>query len=419
MEPFPGSPAFTAGMRRGDVIYAVDGKKVSDLEPCHIGDPAACSAAVAERLRGIKGTPVQVSVMREGAKDPYTATVVRGGIETSVVDAFWVKPGIAYLGVTTFEAQNVSRDTEALLAKMGEENVKGLVLDLRNNLGGLVTEAVALAGRFLRNGQTVVSHRGRAEQEQVFRAKGNPLAQKYPMVVLVNGSSASASEIVSGSLQDHDRAWIMGETTFGKGLVQAQFPLTEGAALLLTIAHYYTPSGRLIQRDYSQGSFFDYYYARKESNVESKDVQQTDSGRKVFGGGGITPDEKYVPSKAAIFQRRMGPQLGPNWFYRFGNVYFGDRKPEIPQNWQPDDAVIDRFHAFLTEKQVPITDEEFAQNRAWVRGQLRWEFYYRVFGRNAAERAKWQDDPEILKAIESLPKAQMLMSQAQKAYAAR
>src|SRR5262249_51465930 len=149
------------------------------------------SAQVADKLRGPKGTPVKVSVTREGSAEPYTVTITRGGIETSVVDAFWVKPGIAYLGVVTFEAQNVSRDTEAALAKMGEQNVNGLILDLRNNLGGLVTEAVSLAGRFLRNGQTVVSHRGRAEQEQMFRAKANALAQKYPMVVLVNSNSAS------------------------------------------------------------------------------------------------------------------------------------------------------------------------------------------------------------------------------------
>jgi len=292
MEPFVNSPAWHAGMRRGDIIVAVDGKDTSNME----------SPAVAELLRGPKGTQVKVSVMREGAAEPYTATIVRGGIETSVVDAFWVRPGIAYLGVTSFEAQNISRDTEAFMQKLGEQNVQGLILDLRYNLGGLVTESVSLAGRFLRNGQTVVSHRGRAEQEQIFRAKANPLAQKYPIVVLVNGQSASASEIVSGSLQDHDRAWILGENTFGKGLVQAQFPLSEGAALLLTIAHYYTPSGRLIQRDYSHQSFFEYYQHRNESTQDTQDVKATDSGRKVFGGGGIAPDEKYVNPKLSIFQ---------------------------------------------------------------------------------------------------------------------
>ncbi len=258
MEPFVGAPAYNAGLRRGDWISAIDDKDTKGMD----------SAGVADMLRGERGTPVKVSVTREGAAQPYTVTITRGSIDTSVVDAFWVKPGIAFLRVESFEAQNVAQDTETDLKKLGEQNVQGLILDLRGNLGGLVTEAVALGGRFLHNGQVVVSHRGRAEQEQVFRAKANPAAQKYPMVVLVNGSSASASEIVTGSLQDHDRAWVLGETTFGKGLVQAQFPLSEGAALLLTIAHYYTPSGRLIQRDYSHESFWDYYAHRSQNTVE-------------------------------------------------------------------------------------------------------------------------------------------------------
>jgi carboxyl-terminal processing protease len=410
MEPFPNSPAWNAGMRRGDVIVDVDGHDTSKLD----------SSAVAELLRGIKGTPVKVSVMREGESAPYVATVIRGEIETSVVDAFWAKPGIAYLGVESFEAQNVGRKTESMLGAMGEANVNGLILDLRNNLGGLVTEAVTLAGRFLTNGQTVVSHRGRAEQEQVFRARANLLAQKYPIVVLVNGSSASASEIVSGALQDHDRAWILGETTFGKGLVQAQFPLSEGAALLLTIAHYYTPSGRLIQRDYSQQSFYEYYAHRNETTVNTQDLKMTDSGRKVFGGGGITPDEKFAGPKYSIFQRRLGiyPNTA-NAFYRFGNRYFAGKKPVLPVNWQPDEAVMQQFKDFLKELQLPFTEEEFAASKDWVRQGIRWEFYFRAFDKNAAQRAKLQEDPEVLKGIESLPRAQSLLGSVQKKYAMR
>src|SRR5258708_5667812 len=176
MEPFVGSPAWRADLRRGDVIVAVDDKDVTKKN----------SQDVAEMLRGPKGTQGRVSVLREGATEPITVTVTRGGIETSLVDAFWLRPGIAYLKVKSFEAQNVARDVEAALAGLGEDKINGLVLDLRENRGGLVTEAVSLAGRFLKEGQVVVSHRGRAEKEQVFHAKANPAAQKYPIVVLVN-----------------------------------------------------------------------------------------------------------------------------------------------------------------------------------------------------------------------------------------
>jgi carboxyl-terminal processing protease len=409
MEPFVNSPAWHAGMRRGDWIVAVDGKDTTTMD----------SPAVAELLRGPKGTQVKVSVKREGSNEPFTATITRGGIETSVVDAFYVQPGVVYLGVSSFEASNIGREVEAKMQQLGEQNVKGLVLDLRNNLGGLVTEAVALAGRFLRKGQTVVSHRGRAEQEQVFRAQGNPLAQKYPIVVMVNGQSASASEIVSGALQDHDRAWILGETTFGKGLVQAQFPLSEGAALLLTIAHYYTPSGRLIQRDYTHQSFWEYYQHRNEQTAETTDVKATDSGRKVFGGGGITPDEKYAAVKLNIFQRRMGPLLSPNWFYRFGNSYFGDKKPVLPVTWNADDATMEKFRQFLKAQGVTFTDEEYNENLPWLKSRVKYEFFYRAFDKATADRSLWSEDPEVKKAIESLPKAQSLLSQAEKVYAMR
>ena len=407
MEPFPGSPAWRADLRRGDVIVAVDGKDVTKKD----------SAGVADLLRGQRGTPVRVTVMREGATEPVTVTVVRGEIETSLVDAFWYKPGIAFLKVTSFEAQNVARDVEAALLKMDESKIQGLILDLRENRGGLVTEAVSLSGRFLRDGQVVVSHRGRAEKEQVFRAKANPLAQKYPIVVLVNGNSASASEIVSGALQDHDRALIMGENTFGKGLVQAQFPLTEGAALLLTIAHYYTPSGRLIQRDYTKGSFFDYYYSRKPTQ-NNDDVKSTDIGRKMYGGGGIAPDEKFEPPKPTLFQRRI---YNSSVIYRFASTYFGPAKPQLPRGWSPDNDLLARFKDFLHSRPIPIpfTDAEWNRGKKWLTEQIRDEFYLRAFDKKTSDRAQFVDDPEVQKAVESLPKAESMLGEAQKIMAAR
>jgi len=401
MEPFPGSPACRADLRRGDVLVAVDGKDVTKKN----------SADVADMLRGPRGTQVKVTVMREGATEPVTLTVTRGEIETSKVDAFWYKPGIAYLKVSSFEAQNVAKDVEAALGRLDESKIQGLILDLRENRGGLVTEAVSLAGRFLRDGQIVVSHRGRAEREQVFKAKANAQAQKYPMVVLVNGNSASASEIVSGALQDHDRALIFGDTTFGKGLVQAQFPLDQGAGLLLTIAHYYTPSGRLIQRDYSNRSFFDYYYARKEPTQNKDDVKSTDTGRKMFGGGGITPDVKYDNPHFTIFQRRI---LNSSVIYHFASKYFGPAKPALPVGWMPDDQTMAHFKDYLQSNDFPMTDAEFQHDKKWLAEQLRDEFYLRAFDKKTSDRSIIIDDPEVAKAVEALPQADKLHADADK-----
>jgi carboxyl-terminal processing protease len=400
IRPFPGSPAFKADLRRGDTIAAVDGKDTKGLD----------SGAVADMLRGPRGTNVKVSVKREGVADPITVEVTRDAIETSIVDAFWLQPGIVYLKIDSFEAQNVSRDVEASMSRLGEAGVKGMILDLRENPGGLVSEAVNVAGRFLKDGAIVVSHHGRSEAEQVFRAKGVAAAQKYPIVVLVNERSASAAEIVSGALQDHDRAWIMGATTFGKGLVQAQFPLHEGAALLLTIAHYYTPSGRLIQRDYSHSSFYDYYTHHGDSQPTA-DIKATDSGRKVYGGGGVTPDEKYASHVYNLFERRTLNTLA---FMHFGNLYWNGAKPVLPAGWQPDAGLVERFHAFLKTTPIPFTDEEFTANSDFVKRELRYEMYFRATGKTSAERAKWAEDAEVGKAIDSLPKGQALLDTVQR-----
>ena len=404
--PFPNSPAWNAGLRRGDIVAAVDGHDTKGMD----------TAQVANMLRGPKATKVNVTILRQGGTTPVTIPVTRGEIQTSYVDGFWLRPGIAYLGITTFESENISQDMEAVLQSLGEQNITGLVLDLRGNPGGLLNEAVAVAGHYLRNGQTVVSHRGRAEEEQVFRAKAKQYGQNYPIVVLVDRRSASASEIVSGALQDHDRAWLIGEATFGKGLVQGQFPLSEGAALLLTIAHYYTPSGRLIQRDYQHRSFFDYYYAGRNDGPNLGDVKSTDSGRKVYGGGGITPDEKYDPPKANVFERRL---LASGAFFHFGSQYFSDRTPVLAAGWMPDNDFLDRFHTFLNAQHISFDEAEFTANRGWIGEQLRWEMYSRALGKKDADRAAIENDPEVAVGIDSLPKAQALFQQVQKVLARR
>lgn len=405
VQAFPDSPAARAGLRRGDVIVSVDDRNVEGED----------SGAVADRLKGPRGTLVKVGVRRHGAPNTFSFMVTRGEISPSAVDAFWVRPGIAYVNIKTFEAQSVSRDMEEDLRRLGEDNCNGLILDLRENRGGLLNEAVAVAGHFLRKDQTVVTHRGRSEPEQVFRAKIGNRGRQYPIVVLVNRNTASASEIVAGALQDHDRAWVLGESTFGKGLVQAQFPLSEDSALLLTIARYYTPSGRLIQRDYAHRSFFDYYYNnRQEDSQNSNDVKMTDSGRTVYGGGGIAPDEKFPAQVLNSFERRVAyPQ--PGAFYHFGSVYFGADAPSLPQGWSPGDAVVERFRNYLRQQGIEFTDAEFNQNRAWVEERLRLELYTRAFDKPTAEHLAMSTDPEVRQALESLPRAHALLEQVKRA----
>jgi carboxyl-terminal processing protease len=428
MEPFPGSPAANADLRRGDWVYAVDGKQTCS-DPCTAAN-AMDTGQVADMLRGPRGTQVRVTVKREGG-EPYTTTVTRDAIETSVVDVFWLKPGVAYLGVSSFEASNIERDVQMGMKALDESKVNSLILDLRENLGGLVNEAVFLAGRFLRDGQVIVSQRGRMPgADETYKAKAKDSkdpALKYPIIVLVNRNSASASEIVSGALQDHDRALVMGETTFGKGLVQQQVQMEDGSALLLTIAHYYTPSGRLIQRDYSHSSMMEYYNARPKTDgpASTDDVKSTDSGRKVYGGGGITPDEKYPPLKANVFQRHvlmLSNAALPlqDAFWHFAESYFGPRKPAVgSETWTPDADVLSRFKDFLRSKGLTFTDAEFTSNQDWMRDRIRWEFLFRAYNKKVANQGKNQTDAEVLAAIDNMPKAEALHKESNRAYAMR
>jgi carboxyl-terminal processing protease len=400
MAPFPGSPAYKAGLRPGDTIETVDGKPASGLN----------TTEVADLLKGPRGTPVSITVSREGAQNTLTFSLVRDEINRkSVEDPFWIEPGIAYVRILQF-GEGTSKELDDGLKRLGEANIKGMVLDLRDNPGGLLNEGVSVAGHFLDKNQLIVSQHGRASADKPYTARDGSHARDYPIVALVNRGSASAAEIVSGALQDHDRAWIVGETTFGKGLVQTVFPLEENTGLALTTAHFYTPSGRLIQRDYTNKPFYEYYYNRDSQARNPDDVKTTDSGRTVYGGGGITPDQKYDTP----IMDRLEAALYRDGLFEFTRSYFATHSTELPKDWMPDANVLEELHDYELKRGTKFSEAQFTTDHDWIERNLAKEMYTTAFDVDVANQMFERTDPEVHKAAEAMPQAAALVESARK-----
>ena len=403
--PFVGTPAYRAGIRPGDIIAAVDGKPTDNMST---GD-------VADLLKGPKGTTVHITILREGADKPLEFAIVRDEIPRYSVDLhFLIKPGIGYMHVSGFN-ETTEHEVADALDQMGD--LKGLILDLRQNPGGLLNEGVGVADKFLHKGALIVSHHGRSSPEKRYTAAHGNGGKDYPLVVLVNRGTASAAEIVAGAIQDHDRGLIVGETTFGKGLVQTVYPLSENTGLALTTAKYYTPSMRLIQRDYANVSLYDYYFNREsEENAHnaSREVKLTDSGRTVYGGGGITPDVKIDAVKSSHFQDSL---LQHYAFFNFAKHYAVTHHPA--KNFEVDDVVLLDFRKFLDDEKIPYTEGELLENNAWVRSSIKSEVFVDVFGQEEGLKVRAETDPQVTKALELLPQAKSLAESARKIVAER
>jgi carboxyl-terminal processing protease len=403
--PYEGTPSFRAGIRPGDIIAAIDGKSTEGMT----------SDLVAKNLKGPKGTHVQVSIVRDGQSKPLSFDLVRDEIPHPSVDLkYEIRPGVGYIHLTQFQettAQEVNQAIDSF------PNLKGLVFDLRGNPGGLLSQAVEVCDHLLSKGQTIVSQRGRAYPDQNYTATHGNGGKTFPIVVLVNRNTASAAEIVSGALQDHDRALIVGETTFGKGLVQTVYNLSENTGLALTTYHYYTPSGRLIQRNYSGVSLYDYYYNHAGATAPgaaNREVKMTDSGRTVYGGGGITPDEKIESPKDNHFQDDL---LYKSAFFHFAAHYLANRTVE--RNFQVDEAVLSDFKQFLTTPamDIPVSDKQINDNLDWIKTNIREKVITSQFGQQQGLRVMADWDPMIQKALTFLPEAQALEDTAHKVLA--
>jgi carboxyl-terminal processing protease len=411
--PFEGSPAFRAGIRPGDIIDKVEGKPVNGMN----------TAEIADLLKGPRGTTVHLSMDRVGTTDPMDFTLQRDEIPKHDVDApAWVKPGVGYIRIQSFQGEDTAEDfTDGLRKLSASGNLEGLVIDLRENGGGLLNAAIGIADDLLDRGQLIVTQRGRVSSARPYYASHGNQGIRVPVVVLVNNDTASASEIVSGAIQDHDRGLIMGERTFGKGLVQTVTAMSEGTGLALTTAHYFTPSGRLIQRDYKAVSLFEYQFNHNTS-IKQTEVKLTDSGRQVFGGGGITPDVDYHQPKLTPFEQSL---RGRNIFYITDlgvgdfTTYFLGTKPNVTKSFVVDDNVMKMFREYLDSKKVKYTDSDIADNSDWIKLHIKREIFTALWGQQEGYRVEMEADPEIAKAAEQVPQARALYDNARRIVAER
>ncbi len=396
ISPFVGSPAYRAGIRPGDVLLAIDGKTTAGMN----------TGEVADLVRGPEGSSVRVTVLRQGSAQPLQFTLTRAAIPQHSVDVhFLLRPGVGYVHLAMFNETTVPELQQAL-KDFGP--MHGLVLDLRQDPGGLLEAAVGVAEQFLPTGDVIVSQAGHASPQHIYRVRHGNDTDNYPIVVLVNRGTASAAEIVSGALQDHDRAIIAGENTFGKGLVQTVFPLSDHTALALTTAKYYTPSGRLIQRNYNGVSLYDYFYGRDDHPSKTpKQVRYTDLGRPVYGGEGIVPDVRLHAPKLDDFENRL---LERYTFFDFARGYTLDH--QVGPQFDVTDQVMREFEQFLTKQQIPFTPADIKRDSDWLKSKLAAEIVTDSSGLQAGLQVQAESDPAVLRALELMPQAQQLQAKA-------
>ena len=386
LQTLPNTPSARAGMMPGDEIRAVNNYRLDRLEPDQI----------IELLTESRQKPVQLVVRHPGALRLEELKLVPEQMQApSVERVFLLQPGIAYIRVVAFE-ESTGRDIQAAIEKLGGDKLKGLVLDLRNNPGGLVTAALETASLFLKPNKVILTAHGRNVPETIERVPMDNVPYTFPVSVLVNGKTASASEIVSGALQDHDRATIVGEPTFGKGLVQSVYPLAEKTGLALTTALYYTASGRSIQKPF-HGDGFELGETAAHPNDHSD--FKTDNGRPIQGGGGITPDFVVEPESFTQFESVLEASAS---FTTFAAEYIRDHK--ITDDWQVPQAAMDQFQLWLGERQIQPSLREWLESRAFIESRLKEDIYNLALGVAKGDEVQAQRDPEVRQALDSVLK---------------
>ncbi len=413
----PNTPADKAGLRYGDRFLQVDGKDATEWS----------SGEVSRNVRGPRGSTVRIRIDRAASETPIDFEIVRGGVPLPSIRNFFMLPeGVGYIGLVGGFQETTSAELDDAVASLKRQGMKSLILDVRNNPGGLLPQAVEVVSRFIATGQTVVSVKGRSRYAVTEEMKASGGA-KYdlPLVVMINNGSASASEIVAGAIQDHARGLVVGMESFGKGLVQRVFPLPYGTGLTLTTARYYTPYGRSLQRDYSNGSIYEYYSHSNNGNDQGVELQPigdpviTANGRVFYGGRGIVPDIAVKPSdngtvrfrinEAAFFfvRQLVAGKISGLESYRVEKQDF--RQSIAPGSVQINDRIFEAFRAFtMNDPLSGLNSENLVGAADHARLRLREELATAMHSNEAGIQVLLESDPQILKALQSMPEAAKL-----------
>lgn len=419
-----GTPAERAGLRYGDAIIAVDDQPSSDWS----------TEEVLKRVRGPRGEPVELTIERAGEPRSLKFKIIRDAVPFPAIrNTFMIRPGVGYIALTGGFNSTTDDELSEAIKNLRRQGMGQLVLDLRNNPGGLLDQAIAVAEKFLPANQKLLTVRGREFPEREFKSR-NTSPEDMPLVVLINRGTASSSEIVAGAIQDHDRGLVVGETSFGKGLVQTVFRMPFGTGLLLTTAKYYTPAGRLIQREYVGSSFYDYYTQRYASVADSTlqtlprrgEALRTDLGRTVYGGGGITPDIEVKspegdPIRAQLFgatfefaRQVAAGRIDGLESYKITKTKYNHklRGDEFPIT----DRVIAAFRDFLQKsQQFKSIESHITPNLDYVRARIREELVTAAYGTEVGNQVFLETDIQTIRAIEALPQARQLAESIQPA----
>jgi carboxyl-terminal processing protease len=411
---FEGSPAYRKGIRRGDIIAKIGGEEAKGWT----------TEQAMRKLRGPKGSPVQIELKRRGYEKPIPLEVVRDEVQIRTVPAyFMVDAATGYIRHQDW-GENTDREMQRALKELKSKGMKRLLYDIRGNPGGPLDQAIKVSNEFLPKGKMIVYTRGRVpNSDQDYRATEDSEFTDVPMVVLMNRNSASASEIFTGALQDHDRAYLVGETTFGKALVQSVYRISSGAGLALTTAHYYTPSGRLIQRPWDE-SFDEYLtYTQREQDASKphspSDLKHTGAGRPVYSGGGIEPD-KYVAGQVEGFSPSTFARMiySRQEFENFAQTFMAEGDIRITQtasgrrsvtpNFIVDDTMLAAFREQLKTNRVKIDEAAFQKDLQFIKAMIRFRIDEAVFGIAEARRHLIAVDPQAQIAMTMFGEAQKL-----------